>query len=212
MDIPAGASTYDRDRDCPTQPGVKLGAPNDVWRDCVVDRILFFEGRVGDSHLDGPDRAIALKYLVHFVGDLHQPFHAYGPLKGGNGIPVVVFGSATCGTHNCNLHAVWDSGLILHRELDDGQYLALLEKEIRVARETAGTEDPAAWAAESYAAALTALVPANGAVDQSYYERQIPVVNARLELAGLRLAAVLNRLFSAPPEKFVPHAIDSKQF
>ncbi len=212
VDIPAGATTYDRDRDCPTQPNVKLGSPNDKWRDCVVDRILFFEGRIADSKLDQPDRAIALKYLVHFVGDLHQPFHAYGPEKGGNGIPVVVFGSPICGKYNCNLHAVWDSGLILHRGLDDGHYRALLEREIRAANPTVGSDDPAAWAAESDAAAVSALLPPNGNVDEAYYTREIPVVDQRLELAGLRLAAVLNRLFTAPPVKFVPQQADSKQF
>ncbi len=212
VDIPADATTYDRDRDCPVQPNVKLGATNDVWRDCVVDRILFFEARVADTTLDQPDRAIALKYLVHFVGDLHQPFHAYGPEKGANGIPVVEFGSATCGKYNCNLHSVWDSGLILHRGLNDREYHSLLETEIRTTHRQAGTDVPADWAAESYAAAVQALVAPNAAVDQAYFDREIPVVDARLELAGLRLAAILNRVFTAEPQVFVPHAADSKQF
>ena len=49
-------------------------------------RVLFFEARVADAHLDPADRAIALKYLVHLIGDLHQPLHTYGPFQGGNGI------------------------------------------------------------------------------------------------------------------------------
>ena len=212
VDIPAGATTYDRDRDCPTQPTVKLGATNDKWRDCVVDRILFFESRVADPTLDPPDRAIALKYLVHFVGDIHQPFHAYGLEKGGNGIPVVEFGSAQCGKYSCNLHSVWDSGLILHRKLTDPQYHRLLEGEIRETHATAGSDDPAAWAAESNTAALAAVVAPNSAIDEAYYTQQIPVVDRRLELAGLRLAAFLNRTFTAPPEEFKPHAADSTQF
>lgn len=204
VNIPAGAGTYDRDRDCPVQPGVTLGAPNDVWRDCVVDRILFFETRVADTHLDPPDRAIALKYLVHLVGDLHQPLHTYGPFQGGNGITTVTFGATVCGKYPCSLHSAWDSGLIEHRGLSTGAYDALLEKEIAATHETAGTADPAAWAAESNAAVAAALLPVGGAVDEAYYTREIPVVDHQLELAGLHLAAVLNRLFTAAPQPFVP--------
>ena len=143
---------------------------------------------------------------------MHQPFHAYGPEKGGNGIPVVVFGSATCGKYNCNLHSVWDSGLILHHGLDDGTYRTLLEDEIRTGNRAVGNENPAVWASESATAAALALVAANGSVDEAYYIREIPVVDQRLELAGLRLAAFLNRTFTAAPVKFKPHAADSKQF
>ena len=211
VDLPADAKTYDRDRDCPPQPNVKLGAPNDKWRDCVVDRILFFEGRLADHTLDDPDRAIALKYLVHFVGDLHQPLHAYGPQKGGNGITVVQFGSSTCGNHPCNLHSVWDSALIGHRNLSDAQYVAVLEKQIQQSSVSAAPDDPAVWAAESKAAADQAVLPDGGAVDEVYYQRELPVVDQRLELAGLRLAAILNRVFTAAPVPFKPAVADTHQ-
>ncbi len=212
VDLPVDAVTYNRDRDCPPQPNVKLGAPNDKWRDCVVDRILFFENRVADTALDNADRAIALKYLVHFVGDVHQPMHAYGGEKGGNGIQVVVFGSDTCGgNHPCNLHSVWDSGLILHRNLTDAEYLRELEKQIRQSPPVVTPDDPAAWAGESKVAADTAIVVKGGPVDQAYYERELPVVDQRLEQAGLRLAAVLNRIFISPPLKYKPAALDSRQ-
>lgn len=204
VSIPAGASGYNRDRDCPVQPGVTMGAPNDVWRDCVVDRILFFKSRVADDHLDPADRAVSLKYLVHFVGDLHQPLHAYGVLQGGNGIPVVTFGAETCGTHPCNLHAAWDSALIEHRKLSTAAYSALLEKDIRTTHETAGSDDPVTWANESNAAVAGILLPAGGAVDEAYYTREIPVVDHQLEMAGLRLAALLNSLFTAAPHAYVP--------
>ena len=212
VDIPAGASTYDRNRDCPTQPGVKAGASNDKWRDCVVDRILFFEGRVGDTSLDPADRAIALKYLVHFVGDIHQPLHTTGVEKGGNGILVTVFGSDTCGKYPCNLHSVWDSGLILHRELSDTQYLSLLNKEFGSTPSATGADDPAAWANEGNALLPNLMLPQGGSVDQAYFDREIPVVDHQLELAGLRLAEVLNRTFTTPPVAFKPTAANSKQF
>ncbi|WP_419804267.1 S1/P1 nuclease [Terriglobus sp.] len=211
VDIPEGGS-YERDRDCPTQPGVKAGAPNDKWRDCVVDRILFFEGRLGDTSLDPADRATALKYLVHFVGDIHQPLHTTGFEKGGNGIHVSVFGNETCGKYPCNLHSVWDSGLILHRELSDMQYLSLLNHEFAAQPPGAGLDDPAAWANEGNALVPNLMLPEGGAVDQAYFDREIPVVDRRLELAGLRLAAILNRTFTASPVPFKPAPTDTKQF
>ncbi len=209
VDIPEGTATYDRDRDCPTQPGVKLGMPNDKWRDCVVDRILFFQQRLADTTLDTADRATALKYLVHFMGDIHQPFHAMGFERGGNGVNVVEFGSDKCGTHDCNLHAVWDSGLIQHRKLSDTAYKTLLERNIQQTGLQAGTNDPALWASESKKLADGALVDKGGSVDEAYYSREIPVVDMQLELAGLRLAAVLNDVFSRPPSKFHPAARDT---
>ncbi len=195
---------YDRDRDCPAQPGVKLGSRNDKWRDCATDRILFFEARLKDQSLDPADRATALKYLVHFVGDIHQPMHATGVEKGANGIPVVVFGSATCGQYNCNLHAVWDSGLLLHTGLSEPDYLHRLEKGIKAQHLSAGVDDPAVWTNESKKASDEAMLPKGAAVDEAYYTREIPVVDQRLELAGLRLAEVLNGIFTAPPQKFMP--------
>src|SRR5262245_30864038 len=136
VNVPLDAATYDRDRDCPRQPGISAGGRGDRWRDCVVDRILYNQERLANASLDRADRTIALKFLVHFIGDVHQPFHALGVERGGNGIPVSVFGSQTCsyedGTpHPCNLHGAWDSALITHRRLSDRQYLAELERQIR---------------------------------------------------------------------------------
>lgn len=199
VNIPAEAGAYDRDRDCPTQPGVRAGGRLDRWRDCVVDRIDYHEQRLGDATLDRADRAIALKFLVHLIGDLHQPFHALGVERGGNGIPVIVFGSPTCRhddgtTYACNLHGAWDSELIARRGLDDGAYLAELQRQIKGAGWLAAEPGtPAQWAMESHALARPALLPPNGAVDDAYLRAHAATVDRRLALGGLRLAAVLNR-------------------
>jgi nuclease S1 len=197
VNIPLDAPRYDRERDCPRQPGVSRGGRGDSWRDCVVDRIRYHQERVADRSLDRADRAIALKFLVHFIGDLHQPFHALGVERGGNGIPVSVFGSPTChygdGTpHACNLHGLWDSELIAHRRLNDRAYVAELERQI-AARRWAASGTAADWAMESHALAKAALLPAKGVADESYYRTQLPVVEQRLALGGLRLAASLNQ-------------------
>ena len=87
--------------------------------------------RIGKSgsaiaKLDRADRATALKFIVHFIGDLHQPFHALGVGRGGNDVKVRVFGEANCGNdpakpNPCNLHSVWDGRLIARRALDDAR-------------------------------------------------------------------------------------------
>ncbi len=208
-DLPADSRTYDRERDCPAQPNVKQGSPGDKVRDCAVDRILYFQRRMADPTLDPADRAIALKYLVHFVGDQHQPMHATGVQKGANCIHVVVFGSPTCGERPCNLHAVWDSGLLTHRNLKENEYLNLLESEIKQNSLVAGTADPALWAGESKRLADEAILPEGGAVDDAYYNREIPVAHKQLEMAGLRLAAALNAAFTAKPARFKPIRTDT---
>jgi hypothetical protein len=206
VNIPPDAKAYDRDRDCPRQPGVSAGSRDDAWRDCIVDRIAYHEQRLADTRLDRADRAIALKFLVHFVGDIHQPLHASAIERGGNGILVKQFGSETCGSDParsapCNLHGAWDSGMIAHRGLDDRAFAAVLERRVtddRLLNQPAGT--PAAWALESLVISNRVMLPQQGNVDVGYYTGNIGVIEQRLAAAGARLAQVLNRaLPSRPP-------------
>ena len=200
LNIPPDATSYDRDRDCPRQPDTIVSAREDPWRDCAVDRILYNQARLADTTLDRADRAIALKFLVHFVGDLHQPFHALGVGHGGNDIKVSIFGSDTCGNYPCNLHTVWDSSLITHRNLDDAHYLPVLEDLITQNHwqgQPAGT--PAEWAMQSHDIAKAALLPEHAAVDEAYYRAHIADVDQRLAIAGTRLATLLNQILTAAP-------------
>jgi nuclease S1 len=208
VNIPADAPSYDRDRDCPRQPGVATGSSADRWRDCVVDRIPYHEERLANMALDRADRAIALKFLVHFVGDLHQPYHALGVERGGNGILVSVFGRSECGSDParpspCNLHSVWDSALIAHRQLDDGAYLRVLRELVRKNGWTTDSPGSAVdWAMQSKRIARPALLAQQGIVDEAYYRAHIGDIDQRLAQGGLRLAALLNRsLKSSPPHQ-----------
>lgn len=205
LNIPPTAIGYDRDRDCPSQPGTKPGSRGDTWRDCAVDRITYFEQRTADAKLDRADRATALKFLVHFIGDLHQPFHALGVGRGGNDVEVRVFGNANCGNDPnrpplpCNLHSVWDSRLIARRDLTDQAYVAVLEKLIAQKgwfQQPVGT--PAQWAEQSFALGKAALVANGTNIDEAYYQKHIGVIDERLALAGVRLAAVINRALATP--------------
>lgn len=203
LNIPADAGGYDRDRDCPRAAGVVAGSRSDRWRDCAVDRILFWEQRLADASLDRADRATALKFIVHFIGDLHQPFHTLGVGRGGNDVDVRVFGEVNCADEGekafaCNLHSVWDSRLIARRNLDDRAYLAQLQKLIADKRlAAAAPTTPVQWAEQSWRLARAALVAPGTNIDDAYYRRHIAVIDERLALAGIRLAAVLNRALSS---------------
>ncbi len=200
LNIPPRATSYDRDRDCPLQPGVTAGSRNDKWRDCAVDRITYNKERVADATLDRADRAVALKFLVHIVGDLHQPFHALGVGRGGNDVLVNIFGEEYCGSNPCNLHGVWDGALIAHRNLDDEKFMTELRNQIEKNKWTSRPVGvPADWAMQSHDLANAALLPPHGNADEAYYRAQFPIVEQRLALGGLRLAALLNESLTAPP-------------
>jgi hypothetical protein len=178
IDIPSDASGYDP-KYCPDD-------------NCVVAQINKFAHILGDPSQPFTSRSEALKYLVHFVGDLSQPFHAMGDARGGNDIPVTVFGSTQCGDYACNLHAVWDSELIRHTDVREHRYARELEEMIADDHLKPGPTDPVAWANQSWQLSKQAWVQPQTQIDQAYYERERPVVDRQLALAGLRLAQILN--------------------
>ena len=102
VDIPLGAETYDPVRDCTDTPK----------GDCVIAEIQRAKSTLGDAAADQQARVEALMFLVHFVGDVHQPLHCVGDARGGNDVQVTLFGQHT------NLHKVWDSAFIQHRVFD----------------------------------------------------------------------------------------------
>lgn len=195
VDIPAAQEQFDRKRDCP----LSKTDPASPWRDCVTDRILYFEGRLGDTSLSPADRAMALKFLVHLIGDIHQPFHALGDARGGNDIKVEFLGSSMCGMYTCNLHGVWDSGIIEAQGLSEEKYTDRLLKEIKDNHwERLAGGEPTAWANISHHYAVEALVPNGAMITPAYVAEESKVVDAQLALAGLRIARVLNRILGEP--------------
>ena len=170
----------------------------EVVRYCVLDAldhlIHVVEGGSGDL-----SRGEALRFLIHFVGDLHQPLHAgYGHDRGGNDRIVNVMGRA-----DQNLHWVWDTFMVAHGgepwdEMAErlGRSVSPLEERRWVAL------DPMVWAAESYAIVESQVYRdlEDGAyVGQTYYDRNAHTAERRLQMAGVRLAAVLNHVFDPEP-------------
>ena len=169
-----GNCVYDEQRDCPDGR-------------CVVAAIRREVAILGSK---APDHAklTALKYVVHFVGDVHQPLHAgFQDDKGGNTYQIQAF------MRGSNLHAFWDTGLIRNLN-EDSQAMAA-----RLPKLTNGIPvsdlDPVTAAQESCnLASLKGFYPSR-LVDQSYIERYTPVMERRLATAGARLAGILNATF-----------------
>jgi hypothetical protein len=193
VDIPKDATGFSEARDC-YRPDEKHPSTLRDHHNCVVDRITMFRSVLADRNAPKQDRIEALKFLVHFVGDVHQPMHAIEEARGGNDIHVVEFASSQCGTHSCNLHFAWDTGLIEHAGISERQFVSRLDELIasrKLAVQADGT--PGQWANESFVLAKKAWLNDGGAVDQNYYDNEIGVVNRRLALAGIRLALLINQ-------------------
>jgi hypothetical protein len=195
VDIPLAETKFDRSRDCP----VSKADPKSPWRDCVTDRILYFEGRLGDTSLSTQERAFALKFLVHLIGDIHQPFHAMGDARGGNEIAVSFLGSSQCDSYHCNLHGVWDDMLIEEQGLNEKKYTERLLQEIKDNQwERMAGGEPTTWANISHHYAVEAMMPNGALITRDYVTEESKIVDAQLALGGLRLARVLNRILAAP--------------
>lgn len=91
-DNPPHACGVDLDRDCKADG-------------CVVSAIQNYTTRLLDPTLSFSERNIAAKFVIHFVGDIHQPLHDEDVARGGNGIHVKFNGV------ELNLHHVWDSSI-----------------------------------------------------------------------------------------------------
>ncbi|MBK7472782.1 MAG: S1/P1 nuclease [Betaproteobacteria bacterium] len=171
VNLPRASCDYVETRDCP-------------GGDCVVRAIDEQLAVLKSAAADGK-RLEALKYVVHLVADLHQPLHAgFADDRGGNQYQVNLNGKGS------NLHALWDLDLVSHAGAGLEQWMQKLAKARSPALNSA--VDLAQVARES-----CELVSAKGfypphKVPDEYLDRQAATVTSRLQLAGLRLASLLN--------------------
>lgn len=192
VDIPGKAESFSQPRDCyrPHDKGPDVLTDH---HNCIVDRIEMFRQVLADGNATELNRLIALMYVVHFVGDVHQPLHAIEDGRGGNDFKVRVFGSDQCGSYPCNLHGAWDFSLMEHAPYSETEYVRHLDELIAARhwdQRPVGT--PEDWANESHRAAQQLLVPIGTDLDEAYYQSHVGMLDERLALAGLRLAALLN--------------------
>lgn len=181
VNIPADAARYDPRR-----------APA---RGDAFTALAQFRRELEDPSTPAPRRALALRFALHIIQDLHQPLHAGGrDDRGGNDFAVTVNGRRS------NLHRLWDSGLLASGRSPDQRLRARLEA--RYDDELAGPwrePEPTVWIAESLALSRE-LYPASPAITTTYLERFRPVAERRIAQAGARGAAWLNALYRSTAE------------
>ncbi len=203
VDIPLSAVGYDAARDCPNG-------------ECVVAALEVQLGKLKDATTPELERRRALRFVVHFVGDLHQPLHAAtndqapgGTDHGGNQLKArLALSDAEFPYHSSaggNLHAIWDVDLIDSAHRDQGTYVAeLLKLPESIAKMQRGNFVD--WAIESHVVArdfayklLPAPNPTSGVVElgEAYATACRPLVELQLQRAGVRLARVLNEALAS---------------
>ena len=167
---------------------------------CVSAQITRDVAILKDRRAPAKARAQALVFLIHFVGDLHQPLHAgeKGD-KGGNDVAAVYGGY---GPRRFNLHSIWD-GTLAERAITSGPSLVRRYPAAERRRIAAGTVTD--WSRESwqvahdvvYASALhgdpCAPSPAKVRLDEATIEKIVPVARLEVERGGLRLAKLLDQ-------------------
>jgi nuclease S1 len=207
-DIATWADEIKSDRSCDYAKPLHYANPApgadhfDMTRDvppagCVVTAIIDCAETLTRPNAPRGERIEALKFLAHFVGDIHQPLHLGNAHdRGGNDIKVEFFRNRT------NLHRLWDSGLIRRVKNPWRDYAAELitRNDSDQVAEWSAELDPVAWANESILLARQYAYPIRGdrRLGQPYFDACIPIVDYQLRAAGVRLAALLNAIYESP--------------
>jgi hypothetical protein len=204
-DNPPESCDVDFDRDCKASG-------------CVVSALANYTQQLLDPSLSGFDRAVAAKFVVHFVGDIHQPLHDENVARGGNGIPVLWEG------HKYNLHHVWDSSIAekwlggrrgtpyeqadkwaeqLVEDITSGSYAEVKEQWL----EGVDLKDPIntamVWVRESNAYICSTVLPEGPdairgqELSGPYYDKAGPVIAIQVARGGYRMAAWLDNIIES---------------
>jgi hypothetical protein len=163
---------------------------------------------LGNERARPGQRNEALKWVVHIVGDIHQPLHAANRGdRGGNRVQVSFFGERDNSPYGAlNLHALWDVSMVRTLIAERGGERAIVSAPV-AARDRSAWErgSIADWVDESHRIAgdtVYALLPVAAscsdkvvdvvALDRTYYAKAAPVIEIQIRKAGVRLARVLN--------------------
>jgi len=185
VDIPKDNTTYDPAHDCAVDP--EKG-------DCVLAALERFRAEALNPNESIGRRRFALKFIVHLVGDMHQPLHCSdNDDRGGNDVKVKWFGL------DSNLHKVWDSKIIENAELTEQEFVDALVTDL-TPQEIADLKkgNLLRWALEAHALAKTNAynTPANLELGDDYYDQNWATVDKQLLRGGMRLARVLDWMFA----------------
>jgi len=173
----------------------------DLARDCAalncvataIQRNLVYLSRDAQGKREKARKAAALRFLAHFVGDLHQPLHVgNGEDWGGNKIGVNWYGK------KANLHGIWDYEILKKAGItypDSLEYLQEIKPED-------SASDVLAWIRTSFRLARDNaykdtegnLIASGDTLGDAYFERAKPIVMSQISLSSSRLAYLLNEL------------------
>lgn len=184
VNVPKGATGVDISRDCPASKSCVIVQ---IERDIALLR----------SDANKGDKTDALKFLAHFVGDVHQPLHVgHAEDRGGNKV------KGTFYHRQANMHAIWDSGLLR----DDGRTPQEIATWLKTTTEDADRKSwanskPLDWANESLALARSSDLQYENPPEHFYFGKlyvsfNMPHMFTQLDKAGVRLASLLNDVFS----------------
>ena len=136
-------------------------------------------------------KTVYLRFLIHLVGDLHQPLHVgRGDDKGGNDFQVNWFKKGT------NLHRVWDSEMIEHVGLSYTELANSLDHVSETNRAFMQSTSPSEWAQEAVSYRTEVYAVERGAdIGYDYLYKNWPRVQQQLTKGGMRLAGLLNEIF-----------------
>lgn len=160
--------------------------------DNLYSALLHYKEILQDNKASKEDRTEALKFIVHLVGDAHQPMHvSRAEDKGGNTIQVQFDGKGT------NLHSLWDGRLIDHQKLSSAELSRLWDKASPQQIKDWQAAPATKWLFESYqiSTALYAEVEKENRLSEDYYTKHLPEIQLRIEQGGIRLAGLLNEIF-----------------
>ena len=138
------------------------------------------------------EKVFAMKFLVHLVGDLHQPMHTgRSEDSGGNGIKVKIM------RKDSNLHGLWDSGLIDYAGMTYTELAANCDQASNQHVKQWQKDDIVKWVYESYEISqnLYAEAAKNSEFDYNYYPNHADIIKQRINQAGVRLAGLLNDIY-----------------
>jgi hypothetical protein len=188
------------DRACFGHPGLPPAMPASAGpaTACVVDKIEQFGTELRDPGTSPEERRLALQFLLHLVGDLHQPLHACDDRDQGGNLKQV----SASGMRAGNLHHYWDTEFV-RRLGEDPQAVSqrLLARISSSDIEAWRRGGPADWARESFSIARSvgydalprAVERGQYRLSAGYVRDAVDAVQLQLSRAGVRLATMLNR-------------------
>lgn len=158
----------------------------------ILKALSDFEKILRDKTVSKKEKWQALAFYIHFVGDIHQPLHVgRRDDRGGNEITVKWFGQPT------KLHVVWDSSIIENQKLSYTEYADFLNNQ---SVETITFWQNAVyldWAKDSKAYRPNVYnFPEDKELGYKYAYKNTPILNEQISKAGIRLAGMLNNIFS----------------